>query len=44
LKTGDILEVNPAASRGTYRLIIHHGVSRVLSGQRQALGIIRDAR
>jgi hypothetical protein len=33
-----------AASRGTYRVIIRHGVRRVRSGQRQTLGIIRDAR
>ena len=36
--------VNPAAPRGTYRVIIRHCVSRVRSGQRQTLGIIRDAR
>jgi hypothetical protein len=43
LSTGGILEVNPEASRGNY-LIIRHCVSRVRSGQRQTLGIIRDAR
>ena len=44
LSTGGILEVNPATSCGTYRVIVRHGVSRVRSGQRQTLGLIRDAR
>jgi hypothetical protein len=44
LSTGGILEVNLAASCGTYRVIVRHGVSRVRSGQRQTLGLIRDAR
>jgi hypothetical protein len=43
LSTGGILEVNPAASRGTYPVIICHGVSLVRSGQHQTLGFIRDA-
>jgi oxygenase catalysing oxidative methylation of damaged DNA len=42
LSTGGILGVNPAASRGTYRVTLRHGVSRFRSGQRQTLGIIRD--